>query len=240
MSIGYEQVYQLRTCDFDRYRRPRPASVLDIFQDVAGVNAESMPGMDLATMDANHFMWVLTRVKYEVVSNPALHEQVKVHTWPLAPTRMGFQREYTIESLDGQTRIQGSSDWVVLDWAEHNLVPIKEITDGSGDYATEKVFPERLKKIRKFEPEGEGYKLMPTFTDIDMNGHVNNTKYGDYALDALELGPDEAVRTFQIDYRHELHDGEHVMVYTQRREDEALVMGMQGEEVAFMVRIELA
>ena len=45
MTIKYEQTYQLRTGDFDRFAHLLPSSILDVFQDVAGVNAEIVPGM---------------------------------------------------------------------------------------------------------------------------------------------------------------------------------------------------
>mgnify|MGYP000450239005 CR=1 FL=1 len=45
MTIEYEQTYQLRTGDFDRFAHLLPSSILDVFQDVAGVNAENVPGM---------------------------------------------------------------------------------------------------------------------------------------------------------------------------------------------------
>ena len=240
MSIGYEQTYQLRTGDFDQYRHPLPASILDIFQDSAGVNAESMPGMDIATMDERGLLWVVTRLKYELVGMPALHQQVRVRTWPLAPKRKGFQREYLMESLEGEVLAKGSSEWIVMSAATRGFVSMKDVASGEGDYRTDTVFEGRMRKIAPFEPQGEGHTLVPTFTDIDTNGHVNNTKYANYALDALQLGPSEVIRTCQIDYRRELRAGQHVTVHTRREGTRALVMGTQGGEVSFMMDIELA
>ncbi|MEF2845386.1 MAG: thioesterase, partial [Eggerthellaceae bacterium] len=67
MTIGYEQTYQLRTDDFDRYSRLQPASVLDVFQDVAGVSAELTPGMTWREITDAGLVWVVTRIKYEVL-----------------------------------------------------------------------------------------------------------------------------------------------------------------------------
>lgn len=237
MSIGYEQVYQLRTGDFDRYCRPQPASVLDIFQDIAGVNAESMPNMSFADMQRQQLLWVVTRIRYELVACPALHEQVHVRTWPLAPSRKGFQREYVMESLDGRVYILGSSEWIVMDANTRSFVSVKDIAGEGGDYASETVFDGRLRKIRTFEPHGPGHVLVPAHTDIDVNGHVNNTKYANYALDAVELGPDEPITSFQIDFRHELMDGQETTVYARREGDEVVTMGMQGDVVSFATRM---
>ena len=41
-SLFLEKDYRLRTGDFDRYRRLHPTAVLDLFQDIGGLQAEMM------------------------------------------------------------------------------------------------------------------------------------------------------------------------------------------------------
>ena len=46
--------------------------------------------------------------------------------------------------------------------------------------------------------------MTPAYTDLDVNGHVNNAMYANFVVNALNPGPDGTLRTFQIDYRHEV------------------------------------
>ena len=73
--------------------------------------------------------------------------------------------------------------------------------------------------------------VIPTFSQLDCNGHVNNTKYANYVLDALQLSEETPIRTFQIHYRKELLLGASVTVYTQYENGVYDVMGKneQGE-----------
>lgn len=242
MTIEYEQTYQLRTGDFDTYAHLQPASILDIFQDAAGANADRTPGMTMEDAAAGtKLLWVITRLKYEVLKTPALHEQVITKTWPLAPSRVGFQREYTIKSFDGDLLVKGTSEWVLMDAATRSFVSARDVYNGPDDFSTEKNFEKKVRKLRDFEPADEGRLVTPTFTDIDVNGHVNNTKYASYVLDALNPSEDEVIRTLQIDYRHEVRCGENVRVHLMREDGAVTALGA-GEDgtCKFMARIEFA
>lgn len=245
MTIGYEQTYQLRTGDFDRYAHLQPASVLDVFQDAAGVNAESVPGMSWQELSEADLFWAITRIKYEVLKTPQLHEQVTVRTWPLAPNRMGFQREYTITSLDGHPFVKATSDWVMIDRETRAFASARDFYQDRGvfDFSTETVFDKKIRKIRNFDWKEQKPALivMPAFTDIDINGHVNNSRYTNFVMNAINLKENEVISTFQIDYRHEIRQGIKIALYTHREEDTITVMGIDPDETCmFAAKIELA
>ena len=66
MVMVFEKEYELRGSDFDCCDRLRPASVLDLFQDVAGIHATEL-GVGFDDLIARKMIWVLTKVQYEVV-----------------------------------------------------------------------------------------------------------------------------------------------------------------------------
>ena len=241
MTIGYKQTYQLRTGDFDRYAHLLPSSILDVFQDVAGVNAEQVPGMTWKELSAAGLFWVVTRIKYEVVETPALHEQVIARTWPLAPTRLGFQRDYTMRKLDGSLLVKCSSDWILMDYKTRSFASARDFYNGPNDFSEEKVFDKKLRKIKTFEPEDEGTQFDVSFVDIDINGHVNNSKYPNFVLNALNLAEGETIKTFQIDYRHELRPGNKVTIHSKKEGNIITSLGMNPEgDCMFETQIELA
>ena len=90
----FQKEYELRAADFDRWDRIRPASVLSLFQDVAGIHANEL-GIGFAALMERKTIWVLTKVRYELVGTPRRYERVRVRTWPLPPARINFrpQRE---------------------------------------------------------------------------------------------------------------------------------------------------
>ena len=237
MQNIYIKNFNLRTSDFDCYRKISPASVLDLFQTVAGEHATQL-GCGFEPLFSQNLLWVLVRTKYQVVRQPNMYQAITVKTWPLAPSRIGFQREYLIEDEQGNPLIKGSSDWVIIHSKERKIV------SADNDYPkmehlTEKCFPERVKKLPDFDAEGDGFAICPTFSQLDMNGHVNNTKYANYAMDALNPTEEIEINSFQIDYRHEVQKGDFIKLYTKKDENFALIKGVNNlGETAFICKLQ--
>ena len=70
--------YQLRTSDFDRYERIKPASALDIFQDIAAIQAGDM-GIGYDTMTSRGVFWAVARTKPSAAQNPTTHTIATAH-----------------------------------------------------------------------------------------------------------------------------------------------------------------
>ena len=239
METRIERKYCLRTSDFDRFRRIRPAAVMDLFQDVAGVHA-NMLGCGYNDLIESKLMWVLVRVKFTVEKQPEMFSEVAVQTWPLEPSRAGFRREYLMTDAEGNTLIRGSSDWVIMHSEERKLVSVKDLYPIKDGFCTEVMHPERLAKIRDFEAESEGFSVNPEFSDIDMNGHVNNIKYMDFVFDAVSPEKSLDIISAQIDYRKEILPGTKLNIYTQKTDDGILAKGTDLDgNTMFLCKIEL-
>ena len=234
----FEKEYELRAADFDRYDRIHPASILSLFQDVAGIHANEL-GIGYADLIAKQTIWVLTKVRYQMVGKPHRYERVRVRTWPLPPARVNFRREYCIETPEGEVLVQGTSEWVVVHSEKRRVLPATNVYP-SGDHCTDTFFPGRLAKVPQFEPAGEGTVVTPTFTQLDINGHINNTCYANYVMDALAPTQGTTVSGLQIDYHRELVAGQQFTLYLQPGAGEVLARGYSGEgECMFSCRVEL-
>lgn len=239
MQAHFEREYWLRTSDFDRYGRLQPACILDLFQNAAGAHAELL-GIGGTTMLEKQLMWVLTKVRYRVVRQVPMFRKVKVQTWPLPPSRIGFQREYCIRDEADNILIKGSSQWVLMHAEKRSFMPVQDVYPMELDFHTNQMFDGKIRRIRDFEPQGEARIVRPGFSDIDINGHVNNTKYANFALDALCPGEEESIAYLQIDYHRELQAG--VAVHVEHRREDGVLLACGRSEVGenmFACRMEL-
>lgn len=202
--------YYLRSADFDGERRLHPSAVLDIFQDIAGVHAEHL-GIGFERLYDRGLLWVLVRTKYEQYRSLPRFCRVTAESWPLPPKSAGFTREYLITDSEGNTVIKGTSDWVVIDAGERKLVSAKDMYPLT-EFCLDKNFEGRTHKLHDFEGE-YSHTVTPRFSDTDLNGHVNNTKYLNYVLDCGVLPRESEFFSVQIDYRHEIMEGEEVAIY---------------------------
>lgn len=228
MKNLWQKEYTLRAGDFDKFDRIKPASVLDLFQDAAGQHAEEI-GVGFNDMILRHYLWVLTRVKFEIVIAPKRYQAVVVKTWPLEPNRLNYRREYCIEDTNGNLLIKGSSEWVVLHSVERKLLSVPNLYSFTYGFHNEVMFTDKAKKVKDFEIYDNPYIVNASFSELDVNDHVNNTQYANYVMNAINPQKDTIIKTFQIDYRKEVMLGAQLKVYFIE-EDDAIFTKAQNND----------
>ena len=240
MAMSLELDYRLRWMDFDRYGRMQPTAILDLFQDVATIQADGM-GIGRDDMMAKGVFWAVIRSKFEIVRNPLPCTSVKVRTWPHTPTRFSFLRDFSMRDEAGELLVKGTSEWVLMDAQTRKFASVKDYYSGSEEFDEARMFDAKPRKLADF---GEGNlsvcTMQPNYTDIDVNGHVNNARYADFVVNALNPGDSGAIRTFQMDYRHEVMP--HVPLHVHTLVEDGRIMSKGANEqgdIAFACLIEL-
>lgn len=130
--------------------------------------------------------WVLTEWKVEVLSWPEYGKPITTKTWSaglLSP--LVSPREYLLY-CDGVLCAKGSTRWIILDLESGRPLRINE--DVLAKYEPEplKAFEDHvLQKITAPEVFTHEYSFPVQRRDIDVNDHVHNLTYLDYAFEAL-------------------------------------------------------
>lgn len=227
--------YPLRVSDFDKHNRILPSAVLDIFQDVAGVHAKMLAISGPELLERG-LCWMLTRVRYEILRQPELYQTVSVKTWPIESRRIELDRDFEVNSESGELIIRGSSQWVVMDITDRSapkLVPARVFEFGLEEYVSTRAFERAFGRAVYNGIECDRpYVCRSRYTDLDMNGHVNNIKYADLTLSAIEdtLNGGEIV-DFRIDYVKEILEGDEIAIHTstEQNDDGTLAITCRGE-----------
>ena len=115
---------------------------------------------------------------------------------------------------------------MIIHSKERRVVSAQNIYPFSEGFPEELALEEKLLKVPLVEETGEGVLVLPTFTDLDSNGHVNNTKYVDFVLNAAVPRAEERLYSLQIDYRKEVMAGEPLAVYCHKNGNELLAKGL--------------
>jgi len=228
MKNIWQKEYALRASDFDKYNRIKPSAILELFQDAAGQHAIDL-GVGFDDMLSRSYLWVLTRIKFRIVQNPKSYQTVVIKTWPLPPNRLNYRREYCIEATDGTRLIEGSSEWVVMHAETRRFVSDPNLYPFTEGFHMEKMFEDKLGKVSDFEATGEMRDISAGFSELDVNNHVNNTKYANYVMDAIAPAPEDNLELFQIDYRKEVLEGTELHVCHTRNGSELLAKGLNND-----------
>ena len=234
----YEKNYQLRVSDFDHSDNLRPSAILDMFQSVASEHASKL-NIGYEELLQKDSVWVLLRMRYDVIKNIGFGvENVVVKTWPQVAGKVDFDRDYCIESSDGERLVKASSKWCVIN------MKTRRITTGSAVYPVEEhydevIYPEGLKKLPAFElDDADVFEGYAGHSCLDHNGHVNNVKYNDFILDAIRLEKGECIKSFEINYVNEMQVGAFTL-YSKKDGNKRLIRGFSNEKESFRAVVEL-
>ena len=232
----YEETYKPRVSDFDTNDNLKPFAILDMFQSVASEHAKllNLGYEDLLKKD---IVWVLLRSKYEIIKPICFGEKfVTVKTWPHKAGRVDFDRDYEIYNAKGELCVKASSKWCFLNLKTRRIAVGCGLGYPTDDYFPQKNFEEGLKKIADFSVDGcQKYDGFAGRSSLDHNGHVNNAKYAEFILDAIDLNG-ETIKSFEINYIRELSVGNYTL-YHKKDGNKRLIKGFSGENESFRAEI---
>ena len=185
-------------------------SLMQYMQEAAACHAEQL-GVGFRDLEQQGCLWVLANLRIEIARTPRWGDDVILSTWPSGCTRLIASREFIGRSPDGPEFFRAASDWMILDKSSSrpkNLDRLDLSLPRSGPQAIA-ARPARLQPAEKYESV---CTLRVPFSALDFNGHVNNTEYVRWALDAVyrKLGRLPEIRSLQLTYTAEIFEGDEV------------------------------
>ena len=230
-----ENTFKILSSDCDRYGFMKMNRILVIMQELAGEHSDLL-GWSFKNTLRHGAVWVVTRNEFEVLRYPAIGQSVVGKTFPGRARRGIYPRYYEVVDTAGQPLIRGSSFWALADVNTRQMTDIQEIADGFPDTSGLAPYFHNPEAPDSLE---EGTALAdvwhPVYTDLDRNGHVNNTRAAEWALCFLSETSnikDHPVRSVIASYHKELYENQPVdLAFTAR--DKAFSMRCEvGGEVA--------
>ncbi len=236
----YEESRELRTSDCDFMGRWRFSAMLEAMQEAAGIHSARL-SCGREELIRKNAAWVLVRSEVRVNRYPKVGERVTVKTFHGKTRHAFYPRYYVVTDGEGKEIAVSSSLWVLMDLGTRETVSGEKIGVKLPDNPDAKPplpFPAAIKPI---EGETRESEYRARYTDLDVNEHVNNTKYADWICN--ELGT-EALRKAEIsrmilDYNEEVRPEQPVAFRLVRNGDQAWLTGRCGDRPAFEIFCEL-
>ena len=166
----------------DRFGKLKLSSVLYFAQEAAGQHS-ALLGADYDTLMRKRLFWAVTRHKVQITRLPRLGETITLETWPMPTTRVAYPRSLVARDADGEELFRSISLWVLMDMDSRGMIlPGKSGVEVEGTLTgAELALPHSLM------PKGLDRQQVRTVTYscLDRNGHMNNTRYLDWVEDLL-------------------------------------------------------
>ena len=201
MEITLEDVH------VNRFNRLKSSMLLYFAQEAAGHHCKIL-GVDWDTLAQRRLFWALIRTHVEVKKLPVLGQTIRIETWPMPTTRSAYPRAMAAYDEAGELLFTSTSLWVLMDLDKRTM-----ILPGRSGVTVEGI-------LRGCETAAPGSLALKeteqascrtvVYSELDRNGHMNNTRYLDWVDDLLasDFHENHPVKEITLCYLSEAREGQ--------------------------------
>ena len=201
-------IEQSRTDCFDRLK---VSELLADIQEISGRHSDAL-GLTWEELSQKGLFWAVVRHRLQITRMPTAGETITLETWPCPTTRVAYPRSVIGRDEEGKELFRSISLWVLMDRETRSMV----LPESSGVEVSGFVRGMELETPGCLHPAKRGHKTSRTvcYSDLDKNGHVNNTRYVSWAQDLLPSAfhRNHPPKELQVCYLNEVREGQYLEV----------------------------
>ena len=183
MGLTYQMKMKIPFDMADMNGHIKLPDVILLSLQVSGMQSIELGVSDKAILEEYNLVWIITDYDIEVVRLPRFAEEITIETEALSYNRLFCYRRFTIYDEAGQELIHMMATFVLMDRDSRKVHAVEP--DIVAPYQSD--FDKKLIRGPKYEsleePFSKDYHVR--FYDLDMNGHVNNSKYLDWIFEVM-------------------------------------------------------
>jgi acyl-ACP thioesterase len=196
-----------------------PVSLFCFLQESALRHANSREFGWLHLAERSEF-WVLAKMHVRINRMPNWTAKIRLETWGKEPELLTAFRDFELFDADNQSIILATSSWHILNRDTHRPTTLTHFADDFPiveRHAVEEK-PQKIQIPAIDAVKSETYAVLPS--DIDMNQHVNNTKYVQWAMDCIPFAFQKqyALREIEVNFLSQARSGENYFVESYQNE----------------------
>ena len=228
MSLYYEHTVRLSGLDSDGRGICKASALLNHLQIAATLAAEEGGfGRELLIERYGAF-WMLARSWYHLERPLRWEDVITIRTWHREDKTAMMYRDYDI-LVNGTWVGESVSGWVLADIETRRLLRLSAIRELAGTGGGALCKTRMLSKLRCPEQLREMERRRMRYSDTDINGHVNNIRYADFACDALDmdrLEQQQFLSELQIGYLAECRPGDLLVLESGEQGEDLYIRGV--------------
>ncbi len=182
MEAIYRKQFDITGLHTDRFGRLKLSSILFFVQEAAGEHCDLLH-VSWDELQERSLFWAIIRHKVQISRLPREGESITLETWPMPTTRTAFPRSVIAYDEQRQELFRTVSLWVLMDPNTRSLVlpknsgvQIQGVLRGNELSVPGSLIPGKLSDSRLRQV---------CYSDLDINGHMNNARYMDWICDLL-------------------------------------------------------
>lgn len=226
----YRKKYHIELSDVDFEMKLKLSKLFNYIQDISSEHVDAL-GIGISDLERKHGVsWILLRLRMDIGRIPVWNEEIYIETWHHESRKLDFERDYIVYDSAGNVIASAVSTWVIVDIAARRIQKTEVLGFDYPAELRERAIDCQLDKLKPFGVNEEVYKKPIGYSDIDFNGHINNSKYIDYAMDcfAIEKHREYCVKSLEINYINEALPGDSIILYRDISRIDELLLFLEG------------
>lgn len=190
----YTEHLEVKSYMVDHNLQLTPAFLFKLMQESAYIHTKLL-GIGWHYLRSLNAFWALSKLDIEWLKCPKWCDNIHITTWGKQHRYLIQPRDFIVRNDAGETLVKATSHWVILDTKGKPQL-ISNFESRSQNQPGLHAIERQATRIRPVQDISHDLIYKPVvYTDIDMNGHVNNAAYVAWLMDDFGV---------EFHHRHEL------------------------------------
>ena len=183
MGLTYQMKMKIPFDMADMNGHIKIPDVILLSLQVSGMQSIELGVSDKDVLEQYNLVWIITDYDIDVVRLPRFAEEITIETEALTYNRLFCYRRFTIYDEAGQELIHMMATFVLMDRDSRKVHAVEPeiVAPYESDFDKKLIRGPKYNSLE--EPVSKDYHVR--FYDLDMNGHVNNSKYLDWIFEVM-------------------------------------------------------
>lgn len=182
----YEEEYPVFSFLLDPLKRLSIPAAFGILGDAAGRDARRR-GWGYDVLISRNQAWVLIRAMMQVSRQPVWGERIILRTWPKSIEGVVAFRDFQILDMTRNVLMAGSTAWTLMSLDNRKPVRLIGKEYELGELSAYHAINQKPEKIAWPSTLLAVHKTTAKFGQLDMNNHVNNSRYIEWVMNELPI-----------------------------------------------------
>ncbi|MDD6795399.1 MAG: thioesterase [Clostridiaceae bacterium] len=226
MASNITKEYEINYHDVNYSLKCKLSSIVNFLCDVGNAHSEALGDTIEVLMDKK-CAWVFYKYDIKMHEYPKYREKILITTEAIGFRKFYAFRKYVIRNKEGKLLGEALALFMMINLEKRRpmRIPEKEYELYEVKEDLKKMIP--MEDIMKVDEEEHLKKFDTRYSDIDSNGHVNNVKYIEWAIESVpvDIIKDYEIKRIKILFEKETTYGEEVEVSSTivRNEEDRLI-----------------
>jgi len=220
----WEYRFIVRSFDVDQNKEMTLTSISEYLQEVAGDHANTM-GFGYRQVVRQQMAWILGGISIEVNRLPRWEEEIQIKTWIVENNRFQSRRDFQWFDQKGNVLVNASTSWILLNTESRRPMSIESMNFDVRLRPDKKATQNGVESIRLKLENARQSEYQVRYSDLDMVGHMNNTKYIQLFLDyyPVEFHNTHRIKSLDINFKNEAKYQDKLLLSVLQNKDSHII-----------------